>query len=33
MEEMNVAIETAGSDKVFLGFNNAIKRLIGAAVV
>jgi hypothetical protein len=33
MEEMEVAIETAGSDKVLLSFKNVVERLIVAAVV
>jgi hypothetical protein len=33
MEEMEAAIETTGSDKVFLSFKNAVERLTGAAVV
>ena len=33
MEEMEVAIETTGSDKVFRSFKIAIQRLIDAAVV
>jgi hypothetical protein len=33
MDEMEVAIETAGSDKVFLSVKNAVQRLIDAAVV
>jgi hypothetical protein len=33
MEEMELAIETTGSDKVFLNFKTTFQRLIGVAVV